>query len=795
MPKFSFPNFACRRFGRRRLRQVVLKETEVVHEGGGNGEASAQASASGEEAVTQEHFNRATAANPKDGTNNREKSLEVTKELLAVVPADEDQYRAQEPENSGTDDVSNGDSNHLEEFLQAAKLTFAGAKTVSSVLPFPGSGVVFDVLSGIIDFVQTKKGNDESNESLRTWILELQRLLPSNASDWSDEYRSIIDDFKSDVVKQLKPCATWESKSLAYKFIFAKIDEEKLSALSGCVSKAVQKFHVRLDIENARSNTQVQQSLRVVHNKVNEEALRRVIDQLPKLAAYDSNRTRELIPCHPGTCEVILKEVKTWAMAEIGGKQPQVMWLCGRAGTGKSTIATTIASWADKEKHFLGGNYFFSRDVEGLSSCSHVIPTIAYHLSEHLSEHNPLFNEAVRSRLVARNGHVLNQKIEEQFENLIREPLRLTYNPRVPRERTLLVIDGLDECDDQRKLKDLINLLLSMLSPTNAHIRILLVSRPEKHIEDALSSEKGLHPHVVRHNVEDFVTTSDVEEYLRLELFKIGKADWPSGDDFNSLAESCGQLFVYASTVINFIREETALRNHKKSLQILLSVRLSSEGHGAANAYRRLDELYLQILRVAVGDADEVDSEAMIRFRKALGTIALSRNPLSVSSIAHLIGVEEEEIWTILEFLRSVIIVPPQASEDRKNPPRFYHPSLPEFLMDGGRCKDKRFFIAAPLMEAYLFQRCVDIVIKGSTGIVNEDYIPTMYYVCWFWGYHLGKVEYETEQVMTKLGEFVRRHLLKWIRFARMLFRLCDPLYGCMEAAQNWVVCDRQCKC
>ncbi|KLO07810.1 hypothetical protein SCHPADRAFT_632301 [Schizopora paradoxa] len=676
---------------------------------------------------------------------------------------------------------------YLDKYLEGVRMCLVTAGLVTKVASFPGSDIVFDALASIVENVQTTRDNKETKDGLRRYLYALHDAIPKdNPSDWPEQSRSALDKFKSEIVDQLKTCTKFEGSRIT-GFIFAKLDKERLSALEKCISRTTNAFQIALAVEGVGADARIEQGVHVLNDKVNvqfdAQALREVVNQLPKLATYDSSRTRELIPCHPGTCDVILKEIKNWATAKM---RPQVLWLCGRAGTGKSTIATTIATWADKEKHFLGSNYFFSRDVEGLSSCSHVIPTVAYHLSEHLSEHNPSFTEAVRSRLVAKNGHVLNQKIEEQFESLIAEPLRFTHVTGKPVKRTLLVIDGLDECDDQHRLKDTIGLLLRLLSPTNAHIRILLVSRPENYIEDSLSLENGLHPHVARLDVEDFVTTSDIKEYLRLELSKIGKADWPSKGDFNSLVESCGQLFVYASTVIHFIREETAIRNHRKSLQILLSVK-SNTNHGAANAYKRLNELYLQILRTAVGESDEGVPEAMVQFRNVLGTIALSRIPLPVSSIAHLIGVEEEGIWTILEFLRSIIIVPSQARY-RKEPPRFYHPSLREFLTDAKRCNDERFFIDVPYMEAYLFQRCVDIVIKGSTGIVAEDLIPVMRYVCQYWGHHLEKVQDETAQVMMKLGEFVQRHLLKWFRFARVLLDSCDPLFQCMEFAQKWVL-------
>ncbi len=71
-------------------------------------------------------------------------------------------------------------------------------------------------------------------------------------------------------------------------------------------------------------------------------------------------------PCSVGTREGVLADIKDWVMS-MDDKREQIFWLNGLAGTGKSTIATTIASWA-REKKILGGSFFFARDVEKLNS-------------------------------------------------------------------------------------------------------------------------------------------------------------------------------------------------------------------------------------------------------------------------------------------------------------------------------------------------------------------------------------------------------------------------------------------
>ncbi|KLO19747.1 hypothetical protein SCHPADRAFT_39143 [Schizopora paradoxa] len=453
-----------------------------------------------------------------------------------------------------------------------------------------------------------------------------------------------------------------------------------------------------------------------------------------------------------------------------------MMWISGLAGTGKSTVAKTIATWA-AERGVLGGNYFFSRDMMELRKSSHVIPTIAYHLSDYDSS----LTEHITRSLVERNGHVLNQEISEQFKRLIEEPLRLAFGPR---KRTLLVIDGIDECDNPKDVETIIHYLSSLLSSPdvpNTHIRILFVSRLERHIHDALHTHNQL---LIRFSVEDFVKSSDIEDYLRNGLSTIGRRNWPSENDFKMLVESCGKLFIYASTVIGFIGNGRALRTPEQSLRILLSIKAGDASDDMP--YKQLDDLYSRILLEAVGNNSKAESKGMVRFRKILGMIVSLRDPLGVNSLSKLIEEEDGQIWNTLKHLCSILIVPPE--EDSETPVRFFHPSLLDFLIDKNRCNEK-FFIDVSRLEAHLFQRCVDIIVsKGLLGTVDEDFIPVMCYACQYWGYHLEKVQDENGQVVAKLDKFVEHHLLKWFRFASVLLDSREPLFPCMEVARNWAL-------
>ena len=82
--------------------------------------------------------------------------------------------------------------------------------------------------------------------------------------------------------------------------------------------------------------------------------------------------------CLKGTRKDVLGEVERW----LSGEQEQhVFWLNGLAGTGKSTIAQTVAEEAFADGK-LGASFFCSRGFAERSNLQAIFPTLAFHISK-----------------------------------------------------------------------------------------------------------------------------------------------------------------------------------------------------------------------------------------------------------------------------------------------------------------------------------------------------------------------------------------------------------------------------
>jgi len=100
-----------------------------------------------------------------------------------------------------------------------------------------------------------------------------------------------------------------------------------------------------------------------------------------------------------------------------GNPRGPIFWLDGVAGTGKSTIAQTVANHYHQTKQ-LGASFFCSRDDADCSNVGLVFQTIAFQLSTF----NLAFGERV-SEAMGRDAYLQSALPSMQLEKLIIEPL------------------------------------------------------------------------------------------------------------------------------------------------------------------------------------------------------------------------------------------------------------------------------------------------------------------------------------------------------------------------------------
>jgi len=153
-------------------------------------------------------------------------------------------------------------------------------------------------------------------------------------------------------------------------------------------------------------------------------------------AFYNSRKREEehTSTCHPDTHTRIIRNLQNWT--RLRSANSSVCWLRGPAGTGKSTIAHTIAEKCD-QKGKLAATFFFSRGKGDREDINKLVPSLAYQIATNVPQ-----LQAQIQRVLREDPTILSRQLGKQFSKLIVEPFSLIERP----DTFLIIIDGLDEC-------------------------------------------------------------------------------------------------------------------------------------------------------------------------------------------------------------------------------------------------------------------------------------------------------------------------------------------------------------
>ncbi|KAG8924517.1 hypothetical protein FRC02_010366 [Tulasnella sp. 418] len=543
-------------------------------------------------------------------------------------------------------------------------------------------------------------------------------------------------------------------------------------------------------------NIAIQQTMTSIHyestlNRAEEAAL----SSIPRVdsARYDSAPQLSSSFCLEDTRVALLQEIEQWA--EDPGSRP-IFWLCGMAGTGKSTIARTVAKLFD-ERHWLGASFFFSRDEDDRRTASLVFPTIAQQLARSI----PSLREYI---IKAAIPEVCTSMMRTQLNKLIVEPFqRSTFQSST----LVIVMDALDECAKETQITEMLALLapaIQVIQKTR-NIKLFLTSRPEVHIsaefrEPGMQSVSNVS---ILHDIEKSLVRTDISRYVEHHLQRIGKlilprnVVWPTVEEKEALINMSDGLFIFAAATVAFIGD-TKYRQPKQRLRNLLSD--SNQGHASASLMH-LDFLYRQILMASLPDNDNgQDLDGLkLRIREILGTVILLMYPLSSQSLEKLLEWEEDSVEPTLGPFHSVL---PMTLD--QTPIRVFHKSFPDFLMDKRRSGGFWFHIDPMEHHGRLALLCLThmntSLRRDMCGVGNqlvselgdvESVLMTnvgahILYACRYWEAHLKEAEW-TDELGAALKEFCECKILYWLEILCLDRKLSSAILA-VDSARKWVL-------
>jgi hypothetical protein len=489
--------------------------------------------------------------------------------------------------------------------------------------------------------------------------------------------------------------------------------------------------------------------------------------------------------CLPETRLDILQEIYAWADGNDGRF---IFWLNGLAGTGKSTIARTVA-----RKYFetdqLGASFFFSRGSGDVGQASKFFTTIAVQLA---SKSEPLQRHICDA--IKKNSNIATQSLGDQWRQLILGPLS-KLDAELRQSSYVFVIDALDECDNENDIRIILRLLAEARSLEAVWLRVLLTSRPETSIRHGLYQLSEIDHHdFVLHHISPSIVDHDIMTFLKHNFGLIGQkkpslgVTWPGEETVKQLVHNANGLFIWAATAIRFIQEAEKVFLIRKRLATTLQAGITI---GQLEPERHLDEIYTTVLGHCIpAKCSEEDKEDYISMlRTILGSIAILLSPLSVDSLSRLLNIQPYEIDDSLEDLHAILDV----SGDRSRPLRLHHPSFRDFLLNQDRCSALNFWVDEKHTHKRLAGNCMQLLstfLKEDICSVRapgtdvhsiqasqlEHFLPLeVQYACLYWVEHLRRGGAQLRD-NDDVDQFLRTHFLHWLEALSWMQKISEGI-------------------
>ena len=503
-----------------------------------------------------------------------------------------------------------------------------------------------------------------------------------------------------------------------------------------------------------------------------KHALDHLLSTLPVAseAAFNSLNNQHEPTCLPNTRAELLEDIAAW----IDDSDEQgIFWLNGIAGTGKSTVARTVArTYYDRGD--LGASFFFSKGGGDLSNANKLVTTLARHLASRVPSVRRYICEAIMEQ-----EDIMEHSIEDQWKKLIINPLS-KLNSDSPLSIILLVVDALDECDSERDIRVILKILTTARSLSNIRLRIFITSRPDLLIRHGF--RKTEHKVFVLNEISSNLVDRDLSAFFENNFSTIREErgfddEWPGMRIIKRLVEiSCG-LFIWASTACRFIRE--GRRFAMRRINVLVNGYRSGEG-----PEKQLDQIYTTVLQNSIQqDYNENEREELYAMlREVLGSIAILCSPLSMESLAKLLAIPLNDIKDTLADLHTIVNIPSQAS----SPIRLHHPTFRDFILDKGRCSDLNFWVDEKQAHKALANSCLELMSKmlkrdicglGSPGTLVKDVDPNriercvppdLQYACIYWVQHYRQSGIRLSDG-DRIDRFFKEYFLYWLEAINLM--------------------------
>ncbi|CAG8172756.1 unnamed protein product [Penicillium salamii] len=494
-------------------------------------------------------------------------------------------------------------------------------------------------------------------------------------------------------------------------------------------------------------------------------------------AAFDSARRQRQSSCFSGTRCDILEKIRSWA---YGHGAQRIYWLQGMAGTGKSTIALTLAR-EFRDQRRLGASFFFSRGEGSLSTTANLAGTIAAQLADFYPGFRQLIENVISDDL--RLGSL---GLYHQWEKLVLQPLAQASadtftNPLI------IVIDAIDELEDADDVVALIQCLDAVISIEHIEIRVLVTSRSEKELWNTFDATLSgdISRCLITHDIYPSNVNDDLTIFYKTKLSDNTKYHFLSDSNIRLWVEQSQGLFIHAATVCRFVEDDSGVSGQRVAL-------LLEPPAKSLKAELQLDKVYATVLQHSFLTSNEIKEAFQMSelFKCIVGSIMVLSDSFSVCDLSKLIDQPTGKILGLLGCLHSVIEV---SNNGGDNLIRLLHPSFRDFLLDPMRCLDRSFFIDASeahedllgsclrVMSTQLHRNMCNLISPGDRAcdvpksVIDQRIPHHVKYACRYWIHHLHRSSLDP-RYYPEITTFFKTRFLFWVETIALLGQLADGI-------------------
>jgi hypothetical protein len=477
----------------------------------------------------------------------------------------------------------------------------------------------------------------------------------------------------------------------------------------------------------------------------------------------------------------------------------RILWLSGPAGTGKSSIANSIAQRLHSLGR-LGASFRFDRNTVTPDTPGQLFGNLCYQLAH--------FDDQLRTEIlsVIHRGRSGAMALRVQAKTLLVEPTQGTeiIGPVV------LVIDALDESGidgGQAKFSRemLASAIVEELPALPPSIKVLITSRDE----GCLSRLMPKYSSCLRKSMgDDQDTKNDILKYIQYRMYQTNQSrdepvdGWPGLSKEWQLALHADGLFIWAAVACGFIENGD---DPDVQLEELLhpNERLAAE--------EKLDRLFTDVIRGSLGEVQGIRAN---NWHYVVDSIVALKTPLTSHAMDSLLGLSvghpnktlidgrEIKLTTtskIISSLRPILRIDPEV----KDVVRLLHKSVYDFLTDRA---DKSIRVDLRVQNGILAMQCLehmnrnlkyDICGIGDTSLLNSEVdglseriserIPeALRYSCCYFATHLNDLQTPHPTLVDEMEKFITRKLLYWIEAMSLLNRLPEA-EACLQTISDYL--------